>query len=77
MYEPDGTFWNIAFATGPDRNGQSTGVWRYVIYKVTPPQTEEEKKNPWLRSISPIELTHFQRAHFYRYFWLMGKIRVS
>ena len=51
MYEPDGTFWNIAFATGPDRNGQSTGVWRYVIYKVTPPQTEEEKKNPWLRSV--------------------------
>ena len=59
MYEPDGTFWNIAFATGPDRNGQSTGVWRYVIYKVTPPQTEEEKKNPWLRSISPIKLTHY------------------
>ena len=72
MYEPDGTFWNIAFATGPDRNGQSTGVWRYVIYKVTPPQTEEEKKNPWLRSVSPIKLTHY-----YMYFWLMWKIRIS
>lgn len=48
MYEPDGTFWNIAFATGPDRNGQSKGVWRYVVYKVSPPKTDEERKNPWL-----------------------------
>ena len=49
MYDPDGTLWNIAFATGPDRNGKSSGAWRYVIYKVTPPKTEEESRNPWLR----------------------------
>ena len=48
MYEEDGTMWNIAFAQGPDRNGKYTGVWRYVIFKVTPPKTEEEKRDPWL-----------------------------
>ena len=49
MLDPDGTLWNIAFATGPDKNGESSAAWRYVIYKVGPPQTEEEYKNPWLR----------------------------
>ena len=49
MYDPDGTLWNIAFATGPDRNGKSSGAWQYVIYKVKPPKTEEESRNPWLR----------------------------
>jgi len=48
LYEPDGTMWNIAFATGPDREGNSNGVWRYVVFKVTPPQNEEEKRNPWV-----------------------------
>ena len=48
MYDPDGTMWNVAVAMGPDRNGKSTGVWRYVIFKVTPPQTEEERQDPWL-----------------------------
>ena len=45
MLDPDGTLWNIAFATGPDKNGESSAAWRYVIYKVGPPQTEEEYKN--------------------------------
>ena len=39
----------IASATGLDSKGQFNGVWRYVIFKVTPPQTEAERKNPWLR----------------------------
>ena len=74
MYEPDGTFWNIAFATGPDRNGQSTGVWRYVIYKVTPPQTEEEKKNPWLRSgFFSIKLTHLYYSNTWQNFGNLRK----
>ena len=49
MYEADGTLWNIGFAAGPDRNGIATSTWRYVIWKVTPPETKEEMKNPWLR----------------------------
>ena len=50
MYDQDGTMWNVAMARGPDRHGKSTGfnVWRYVIFKVTPPQTEEERRDPWL-----------------------------
>ena len=47
MYDQDGTMWNVAVASGPDRNGKSTGVWRYVIFKVTPPQTEDERRDPW------------------------------
>ena len=50
LYESDGTMWNIASATGLDSKGQFNGVWRYVIFKVTPPQTEAERKNPWLRT---------------------------
>lgn len=49
MYESDGTLWNIGFAAGPDRNGIATSTWRYVVWKVTPPETDEELKNPWLR----------------------------
>ena len=49
LYDPDGTLWNIAFATGPDRAGKSSVVWRYVIFKVSSPKTKEEFKNPWLR----------------------------
>ena len=48
LYDPDGTLWNIAIATGPNSKGESTHIWRYVIFKVTPPKTEQEKKNPWL-----------------------------
>jgi len=48
LYEPDGTMWNIAFATGPDREGKSTGTWRYVVFKVTPPKNAEESADPWL-----------------------------
>jgi len=48
LYDPDGTMWNIAFATGPDRDGNSAGAWRYVIFKVTPPKTKEEERDPWI-----------------------------
>ena len=48
LYDPDGTLWNIAIATGPDSKGESTNIWRYVIFKVSPPKTEQEFKNPWL-----------------------------
>merc|ERR1719320_884594 len=48
LYDPDGTMWNIAFATGPDREGNSAGAWRYVIFKVTPPTTAEEERDPWI-----------------------------
>ena len=69
MYDPDGTLWNIAFATGPDRNGKSSGAWRYVIYKVTPPKTEEESKNPWLRleivtEVWIVDSTSQEQNHF-------------
>ena len=47
LYDPDGTMWNIAFAMGPDRYGKSSGVWRYVIFKVSPPTTDAEKMDPW------------------------------
>ena len=40
LSDPDGTMWNIAFAMGPDRYGKSSGVWRYVIFKVSPPTTD-------------------------------------
>lgn len=48
MYDHDGTMWNVAMASGPDRHGKSTGAWRYVVFKVTPPKTEEERRDPWL-----------------------------
>jgi len=48
LYDEDGTLWNIGFATGPDRHGEVSSVWRYVVFKVTPPKNEEERKNPWL-----------------------------
>ena len=48
LYDHDGTMWNVAMANGPDRNGKSTGAWRYVIFKVTPPKTEAERQDPWL-----------------------------
>ena len=57
LYESDGTMWNIASATGLDSKGQFNGVWRYVIFKVTPPQTEAERKNPWLRTEIVSEVT--------------------
>jgi hypothetical protein len=47
LYEPDGTMWNIAFATGPDREGNSGGAWRYVVFRVSPPTNEEEERDPW------------------------------
>merc|ERR1711892_491501 len=47
LYEPDGTMWNIAFATGPDREGRSAGAWRYVVFRVSPPNKEEER-DPWI-----------------------------
>ena len=48
LYDSDGTMWNIAFANGPDREGKLTGAWRYVVFKVTPPKTDEERADPWL-----------------------------
>merc|ERR1711936_575974 len=48
LYDPDGTMWNIGFATGPDRDGRMTSTWRYVVFKVTPPKTEKERADPWL-----------------------------
>ena len=33
---------------GPNSKGESPTIWRYVIFKVTPPKNEEEIKNPWL-----------------------------
>ena len=48
LYDQDGTMWNVAMASGPDRNGKSTGAWRYVIFKVNPPKTEAERRDPWL-----------------------------
>ena len=57
FYESDGTMWNIASATGLDSKGQFNSLWRYVIFKVTPPQTEAERKNPWLRTEIVAEVT--------------------
>eukprot|EP00091_Calanus_sinicus_P012415 TRINITY_DN2800_c0_g1_i3.p1 TRINITY_DN2800_c0_g1~~TRINITY_DN2800_c0_g1_i3.p1 ORF type:complete len:414 (-),score=43.25 TRINITY_DN2800_c0_g1_i3:647-1888(-) len=48
LYEEDGTMWNIGFAMGPDREGKSTGTWRYVVFKINPPTNDEEQRNPWL-----------------------------
>jgi len=48
LYDSDGTMWNIAFAQGPDRHGKSDGLWRYVVFKVSPPKTDEERRDPWL-----------------------------
>ena len=35
MYDSDGTMWNIGVAAGPDQSGQASGVWHYVVYKVS------------------------------------------
>merc|ERR1740139_1168625 len=35
----DGTVWNLALCTGPSASGESKGVWRYVVYKIPPPET--------------------------------------
>ena len=47
LYEADGTMWNIAIAAGPDTGGNLSAVWRYVIFKVGPPKTAEEERDPW------------------------------
>ena len=47
LYEEDGTMWNIAIAAGPDTGGNLSAVWRYVIFKVGPPKTAEEERDPW------------------------------
>lgn len=44
----DGTVWNLALATGPSASGESKGIWRYVVYKIPPPQTDAHRANPWL-----------------------------
>ena len=39
MYDADGTLWNIALCMGPTKDGISTSGWKYVIFKVPPPNS--------------------------------------
>ena len=44
QYDEDGTMWNVGIT--PDDS--SYGQFQYVVFKVTPPRTPQERDNPWL-----------------------------
>ena len=71
LYDEDGTLWNIGFAVGPDKTGKASSAWRYVIFKVSPPKTAEEFKNPWLKLEIVAEISSsrlFPISYFHSFF---------
>merc|ERR1712029_807769 len=43
LLDKDGTLWNVGMMAG-------SGGLKVAVFKVPPPETEEEKRNPWLKT---------------------------